>query len=91
MPVHVPFAAVSVCPSRAVPVIDGSAVLTGGAAATTAVWADVALALPPAFVAGHDDTDASCRRRRRPACRSTTVAPAMSAHEAPAASQRRHW
>ncbi len=50
MPVQVPLRAVSVCPSRAVPETAGRAVLTGGAAATTPDCADVALALPPAFV-----------------------------------------
>ena len=64
VPVHVPFAAVSVCSSCAVPEIVGSTVLTGGAAATTAVWADVAEELPAAFV---PVTTTRTVDRRRPA------------------------
>jgi hypothetical protein len=51
VPVHVPVAPFRVSPSRAVPAIDGGAVLTGGAALTVVVAAVVAEALPAAFVA----------------------------------------
>jgi hypothetical protein len=50
VPVHVPVVELSVWPSSGVPLITGRAVLTGGAAATTAVCEVVALALPAAFV-----------------------------------------
>ena len=51
VPVQVPTAELSVCPSRVVPEMVGTAVLTGGSATTTAVCADVACALPATFVA----------------------------------------
>ena len=51
VPVHVPRSTVSVPPSRVVPEIVGATVLTGGVAATRAVAAVVAVALPAAFVA----------------------------------------
>jgi hypothetical protein len=50
VPDHVPGDAVSVSPSRAVPDTAGIAVFAGGAAATTAVAAEVAVFDPPAFV-----------------------------------------
>jgi hypothetical protein len=50
LPLHVPFAHVSVEPEVVAPLIVGSAVLVG-AASVTVVAADVALAEPPAFVA----------------------------------------
>jgi hypothetical protein len=49
VPLQVPFAAVRVCPSRAVPLTDGAAVFAGGAATTTALGKLVAGALPPPF------------------------------------------
>ena len=90
VPVHVPFDAVSVWPSRAVPEIVGGAVFTGGLPATTPVCAEVALALPPAFV------PVTTTRSVPPTSPATcvyveAVAPAMSAQAAPAALQRRHW
>ena len=51
MPVHVPRSAVSVAPSRAVPVTVGAALLAGPAAATVAVAVELATAPPPALVA----------------------------------------
>ena len=51
MPVQVPFEATSAWPSPAVPAIVGSAVLTGGAAAMTAVCVLAALVGPAALVA----------------------------------------
>jgi hypothetical protein len=51
VPVHVPSVAVRVWPTSGVPLIAGSAVFTGGAAVTTAVWLLVAARLPPGFVA----------------------------------------
>ena len=58
VPVHVPSEAiVSVCSSRAVPVTAGAATLAGGSGATTAVAVDVAIAVPPSFVA------VTCARR----------------------------
>ena len=50
-PLQLPFAAVSVWPSTAVPEIVGSAVLAGGIAVTTALWAEVAEADPSLLVA----------------------------------------
>ncbi len=50
VPVHVPLAAVSVLPSRAVPEIDGRTVFTGGAGTTTRWRSTWRSALPPAFV-----------------------------------------
>ncbi len=50
VPVQVPAVALATWPSRSVPLIDGATVFAGAAAVTTAVCADVALALPPAFV-----------------------------------------
>ena len=46
-----PLSAVRVSPSRVVPEIEGVVWLTGGAAATLAVWVDVAAVDPAAFVA----------------------------------------
>ena len=57
VPVQVPSSAVSVWPSRAVPEIAGSDGVHRRRAATTAVAAVVAVALPAAFVAGDDDAD----------------------------------
>ena len=51
VPVHVPLLTDSSCPSSAVPVTAGSAVLAGGAATTVAVCADVAEPDPALFVA----------------------------------------
>ena len=52
VPLHVPFAAVSVAPSWAVPEIDGAVVLTGALRAdTTALGSDSAFAVPLPFVA----------------------------------------
>ncbi len=52
LPVHVPALAVSVSPTRLVPLITGTAVFTGAdsADATDAVCVDVALAVPWLFV-----------------------------------------
>jgi hypothetical protein len=50
LPVHVPFAHVSVEPEVVAPLIVGSAVFDGGDAPTVSA-ADVALPEPPAFVA----------------------------------------
>ena len=63
VPVHVPRSAVSVSPSRVVPEIVGAAVLTGGAAATPAVAADVAGVAPAAFVAVTTTRIVAPRRR----------------------------
>ena len=51
MPVHVPLVAVSVAPACAVPLMLGKTVFTGAAKAamTTAVCADVPVALPDPF------------------------------------------
>jgi hypothetical protein len=51
VPDHVPVVAESVCPSCAVPVIAGSAVLLGVAAPTVAVGLDADVAEPPLFEA----------------------------------------
>ena len=52
VPVHVPsLLIVSVWVSRVVPVTAGSAVFAGSCAPTVPLGAEVALALPPAFVA----------------------------------------
>ena len=48
VPDHEPSSAVSVSPSRSVPLTDGSAVLTGGAAAITPVTDELALTVPGA-------------------------------------------
>jgi hypothetical protein len=85
-----PVAAVSVSPSRSVPDTAGSAVFVGGAAPITPVAADVVVAEPAAFVA------VTCARTVAPTSADTRtyvalVAPAMSAHDAPPESQRRHW
>ena len=50
MPVQVPVVELSVDPSSSAPEITGSAVFTGGAAAITAVCAEVAEELPAVFV-----------------------------------------
>ena len=49
--VHSPALAVSVCPSRASPDTAGGEVFVGAAGSTSAVCAEVALVVPPAFVA----------------------------------------
>jgi hypothetical protein len=53
VPVQVPGLAVRVCPSCAVPLIVGGAVLVGGVGGgcTTAVGAEFAVPLPPVFFA----------------------------------------
>ncbi len=51
MPLQLPGSAVSVCPSRAVPEMVGGEVLLNAAAATTAVWAEVAPLEPALFEA----------------------------------------
>ena len=51
MPVHVPSSAVSVSPSRVVPLIDGSPVFDGAAAPIVGVGSEPASAEPAAFVA----------------------------------------
>ena len=51
VPFQVPVSAVSVSPSRAVPEIEGSFSLVGGAATTTAVFSEVAGVSPPPFLA----------------------------------------
>ncbi len=51
MPVQTPVLALSVCPCTALPAICGSAVLAGGDEPTAAVAAEIAVALPPSFVA----------------------------------------
>ncbi len=50
-PVQVPSWAVSVCVSRGVPVIVGTAVFTGGSGSTGADGSDDAVVEPPLFVA----------------------------------------
>ena len=50
VPVQVPAVAVSVIPTRGVPVTVGAAVFTGGAA-VTATWVELAVAGPTLFVA----------------------------------------
>ena len=51
MPVQVPGSAVSVWPSSGVPEIDGGVELAGASASTSVESEDVAVSLPPAFVA----------------------------------------
>jgi hypothetical protein len=53
LPVHDPFVVVRAWPCWAVPLTTGSAEFEGGdgGAATTAVWAELAVADPPALVA----------------------------------------
>ena len=90
VPVHVPVPPVSVWPSVVVPVTAGRTVLTGGAAVTVALAADVAGVLPTLSVAVTttliaEPTSVGVSRYVE------LVAPAMSAQLAPAASQRRHW
>ena len=63
---------------------------TGGSAATTAVWSDVACALPAPLVA------VTRTRIVRPTSAGVSVyvvpvSPGMSAQFEPAASQRCHW
>ena len=50
LPVHVPLVAVSVIPTRGVPLTVGATVLVGGAA-VTATWVEPALAEPTLFAA----------------------------------------
>src|SRR4051794_24263148 len=90
VPVQMPLPAVRVWPSCALPLIVGSTVLTGGAAATVPLCALVALALPPTLAPVTTTrtvlpTSAPTRAYVDP------VAPAMSTQFAPALSQRRHW
>ncbi len=85
-----PAVADSVWPSVAVPEITGRPVLTGGAAATTAVTAETAEELPPPLV------PVTCERSVPPTSAAVAVyvepvAPPMSTHDAPAALQRCHW
>jgi hypothetical protein len=91
LPVQSPTDAVSVCPSRGVPEIAGSATFAGAATAavTTVVGCELAAAEPPALVA------VTTTRRVLPtseACNTyvASVAPAMSRQLAPLASQSRH-
>jgi hypothetical protein len=91
-PVHVPGDAVSVCPSCAVPVIDGAVEFAGGAGGgvTTAVAAEAAVAAPPLFEAVTDRTIVY------PTSNDVSVyvdcvAPAMSKQFRPPLSQSRHW
>ncbi|HVP03109.1 MAG TPA: hypothetical protein VMT10_11110 [Solirubrobacteraceae bacterium] len=72
------------------PLTTGSAVFAGGAGATSAVCAEVALAEPATLV------PVTTTRIVEPTSAGTAVyvdavAPAMSAHEAPELSHRRHW
>jgi hypothetical protein len=91
-PVQVPCEAVSVCPVAAVPEIVGGLVLAGGVGAevTTAVAADVPLALPPGLPA------VTTTRRVEPESAGCTeydesVSPRIGTHPAPDVSHRCHW
>ena len=87
-PAQIPSEVVSVAPGVGVPEIAGRDVFEGGTA-ILAVGAAVALALPTAFVAV-----TTARIVAPPSASVSTyvadVAPAMSAHEPPPESQRRH-
>ena len=88
-PAQVPFVVVSFSPLAAVPDSDGAAVFCGEPV-TTAVWFEVAAALPPPFVA------VTFTRIVLPWSPVTgvyvdAVAPPMSEQFAPAASHCRHW
>jgi hypothetical protein len=89
VPVQLPVDALSTCPCCAFPEIVGSAVFTGGAAATTAVAADTA-------VSERSFEAVTVTRTVAPTAVDTKeyvcpVAPAISAQLPPVASQRRHW
>jgi hypothetical protein len=93
VPLQLPFAAVSVWPSWAVPLIVGGDVFaggTGGADFTTAVCAEVAVTVPLLFVA------LTATRSVEPTSELVTmyvlaVAPVMELHALPLVLQRRHW
>src|SRR6266487_5860025 len=89
VPDQVPGAAVSICPSRAVPEIVGGATFSGGFPTTMPVAADDACAEPPAFDA------VTVTRSVDPTSGDETVyvedvAPTMSVHVPPEESHRRH-
>ena len=91
VPVQAPVDAVSVCPSVAVPEIVGGAVFAGGAAAATwAVCADSAVLEPAALVAV-TSTRTVVPTSAEPSVYVDAVAPPMSLHDEPPASQLRHW
>jgi hypothetical protein len=91
VPDQEPTSALSVCPSCAVPLIDGGDVFAGcvATAPTTAVGCEAAELVPAEFEA------VTTTRRVEPASPARTayvvpVAPAMSEQLPPPASQRRH-
>ena len=90
VPVQAPSCAVSVPPSVAGPVTLGAPVLAGASATTASVAGDVAVSVPPAFVA------VTTTRMAWPTSAGfrsyvAAVAPGMSAQFVPSSSQRRHW
>ena len=89
-PSQVPWLSDRTCASWAVPVTAGGVTTNGASAVTTAVWGEVAVAVPPALV------PVTTTRIVEPMSATTcvyvdAVAPPMSAQLLPEASQRRHW
>ena len=90
VPSHVPWLSVSAEPCWVVPERAGAAVTNGARAAMTAVCGAVPVAVPAVFV------PVTTTRIVEPTSDAVSVyveavADGMSAHEAPAALQRRHW
>jgi hypothetical protein len=89
VPVQLPSVALSVCPSRAVPLTTGGALLAGGAAATTALGALLTVAVPPPLRAV-TSTRSVLPTSPAPSAYVAAVAFATAAHAFPAESQRSH-